>query len=156
MNIEIRTAKESDIPSILSLIKELALYEKAPLEVETTVESMMKDGFGKEAIYHSQIAIADNIIVGCAVYYIGYSTWKGKMIYLDDIIVTESMRRFGIGKKLFDAVGKFAKESGANHFRWHVLDWNEPAINFYKKIGASLNSEWILCKMNKQQIEKLF
>jgi len=156
MNINIRKATLEDIPFMLSLIKELAIYERAPLEVTTTIESMLKDGFAFHPVYHAHVAEADEKIVGIAVYYVGYSTWKGKMVYLDDLIVTEPMRRYGIGKKLFDAVGKFSKEIGANQLRWHVLDWNTPAIEFYKKLDASLDPTWITCKLTRDQLEKMF
>lgn len=141
---------------MLALIQELALYEKAPQEVTTTVETMEQDGFGANPIYCAHVAEADGKIVGVAVYYIAYSTWKGKSVYLDDIVITENFRRFGIGKKLFDAVGIFAKSIGANQLRWHVLEWNEPAINFYRKYDASVDPEWITCKLTKEQLEKLF
>src|SRR5215467_467390 len=107
MNITIRKTTTSDVNAILNLIKELATYEKAPLEVSATEESMMKDGFSAHSIYESLVAETDGKIVGAAIFYVGYSTWKGKMVYLDDIIVTESMRRKGIGKLLFDEVARF-------------------------------------------------
>ncbi|HYV94543.1 MAG TPA: GNAT family N-acetyltransferase [Chitinophagales bacterium] len=156
MNIKVRKAEPRDVAAMLALIKELAVYEKAPDEVITTEESMLRDGFGEEKIFDSLVAEADEVIAGIAIFYIAYSTWKGKMVYLDDLVVTESKRGFGIGKKLFDEVGKIAKETGANQLRWHVLDWNEPAINFYKKYGASLDADWITCKLNREQMVELF
>jgi len=154
MSIEVRKAMSTDVPAILGLIKELATYERAPGEVITTEESMKHDGFGDHPIYEAMVAEADGKIVGVAVFYVGYSTWKGKMVYLDDLIVTESMRRKGIGKLLFDAVGKFAKQAGANHYRWHVLDWNTPSIEFYKQYHAVMDPTWITCKLNREEIEK--
>jgi len=156
MTITIRKAEPRDVPDVLALIKELAVYEKAPDEVTTTKESMLRDGFGEEKIYHSLVAEVDGVIVGTAIFYVAYSTWKGKMVYLDDLVVTESHRRYGIGKKLLDEVGKIAKEMGANLLRWHVLDWNEPAINFYKKYEASFDAHWIMCKLTRKQMEELF
>ena len=141
---------------MLDLIKELALYEKAPEEVTTTVETMTKDGFGSEPIFHASVAEVNGQVVGLAIYYIVYFTWKGKSVYLDDLVVNEKFRTLGIGKKLFDAVGQFAKSIGANQLRWHVLNWNEPAINFYKKYNPSFDPEWITCKFTKEQIETLF
>ncbi len=156
MNITIRKAEARDVPAMLALIKELVVYEKAPNEVITTEESMLRDGFGKEKIFDSLIAEADGVIAGIAIFYVAYSTWKGKIIYLDDLIVTESHRRYGIGKKLFDEVGRISKAIGANQLRWHVLDWNEPAINFYKKYEASLDADWITCKLTNEQMKTLF
>ncbi len=154
MKTTVRTGREGDIPAILNLIKELATYERAPEEVITTEASMKRDGFGEHPIYESLVAESDGRIVGVAIFYVGYSTWKGKMVYLDDIIVTELMRRKGIGKLLFDEVGKFAKDVGANHYRWHVLDWNTPAIEFYKRYNAVMDPTWITCKLNREEIEK--
>jgi GNAT superfamily N-acetyltransferase len=156
MEITIRKAEQRDVSAMLALIKELATYERAPNEVITTEASMLRDGFGEEKIFHSLVAEADGAIVGIAIFYVAYSTWKGKIIYLDDLVVTESHRRFGIGKKLFDAVGKISKAMGVSQLRWHVLDWNEPAINFYKKYDASLDADWITCKLTREQLEKLF
>jgi len=152
MNITIRNAEPGDVPRMLALIKELALYEKAPDEVITTETSMLKDGFGEEKIYDSIVAEADGIVVGVAIFYVVYSTWKGRIIYLDDLVVTESHRRFGIGKKLFDELIRITKEAGVHQLRWHVLNWNTTAINFYKKYSASLDPDWISCKLTEEQI----
>lgn len=156
MEVAIRIAEKKDVPQMLALIRELADYEKAPLEVHNTVERMEKDGFGEQPIFYSHIAEVEGQVVGVAIYYQAYSTWKGSYIYLDDIVITEEFRGKGIGKKLFDAVGAFAKNAGANLLRWHVLEWNEPAINFYKKYNAVLDPEWITCKLTRQQLEDLF
>ncbi|MBA3649149.1 MAG: GNAT family N-acetyltransferase [Chitinophagales bacterium] len=156
MSITIRKAEKKDVPAMLGLIKELALYEKALDQVTNTVGDMEKDGFGNQPIFSAYLAEVNNEVAGIAIYYIAYSTWKGKYIYLDDFIVNEDFRRYGIGKKLFEAVGYAAKMIGANQFRWHVLNWNEPAINFYKKYDASLDPEWITCKLTKEQIGELF
>ena len=152
--VKIRTGKKKDIPQILSLVKELAAYERAPKEVTNTINSMEQDGFEKNPVFDSLVAEVDKKIVGIAIYYTAYSTWKGKYIYLDDIIVTEKHRRNGIGKMLFDAVIKSAKEKGAKQIRWHVLNWNTPAINFYKKYNISFDNEWITCKLTEEQIKK--
>jgi len=146
----------ADVGAMLALIKELATYEKASGEVSATEASMLADGFGENAIYKALVAEADNQVVGTAIYYFAYSTWKGRMLYLDDFIVTESFRGYGIGKKLFDALGELAKAENANVFRWHVLNWNAPAINFYKKYDASMDGSWLTCKFTKEQIETLF
>ncbi len=156
MEVVIRTAEKRDVPGMLALIKELAAYEKAPREVTNTLERMEEDGFAGHPSFFSHVAELDGSIIGVAVYYKAYSTWKGNYIYLDDIIITEKHRGKGIGKKLFDAVGAFAKGCNANLLRWHVLEWNEPAINFYRKYNAVLDPEWITCKLSEEQLEQLF
>ena len=155
MNVIIRKAIKEDIPFVLDLIKELALYEKAPQEVTNTVEEMVKDGFSDHPVYFCDVAELNGSVVGIAIYFIKYSTWKGKAIYLDDILVTEKMRGKGIGKLLFNNVLKISHASGANQLHWQVLDWNTPAINFYKKYPTDFDNEWINCKLNKQQLEEL-
>lgn len=155
MDITIRKAEPRDVPAMLALIKELAVYEKAPDQVITTETSMLKDGFGDEKIYDSLVAEVDKKVVGIGIFYIAYSTWKGKIIYLDDLVVTESYRRFGIGKKLFEEVSRITTEIGARQLRWHVLNWNTPAIEFYKKYHASLDPDWITCKLMGEQIRSL-
>ncbi len=152
MNTTVRFAKEEDIPFVHALIQELAAYEKAPQEVTNTVEDMLRDGFGAQPVFRCQVAETDGKITGMAIYFVKYSTWKGKGVYLDDIVVTESMRRMGIGKLLFDAVMKDAKAIGAKQLHWQVLDWNSPAIEFYKKYNADLDGEWINCKLTEQQL----
>jgi GNAT superfamily N-acetyltransferase len=152
MNTIVRFAKEEDIPFVHALIKELAEYEKAPQEVTNTVDDMLRDGFGPNPVYRCLVAETDGKVAGMAIYFVKYSTWKGKGIYLDDIVVTESMRRMGIGKLLFDAIVKDAKLLGAKQLHWQVLDWNTPAIEFYKKYNADLDGEWINCKLTEQQL----
>ena len=153
MKITIRKGEKKDIPQALALVNELAIYERAPKEVITNVEQMEKDGFGDNAVFRFLVAESEGKIIGMALYYTAYSTWKGRYIYLDDLIVTEKQRRSGAGKLLFDALVKEAKREGANQLRWHVLEWNTPAINFYKKYNASLDPEWITGKLEKEQIE---
>jgi len=154
MKITVRNGVIGDVPAILALIKELATYERAPNEVTATVESMKKDGFGNRPVFESIVAEEKGKIVGIAVFYVCYSTWKGKIVYLDDLLVTEAKRGKGIGKILLDAVAKFSKEVGANQLRWHVLDWNTPAIEFYKKYDAAFDETWITCKLTKEQLQK--
>lgn len=153
MQVNIRRGTKKDLPTVWRLIKELAEYEKAPHEVTLTLEQFEQDGFGERPLYEFLVAEEENQIVGMALFYFAYSTWKGKMIYLDDIIVTQEYRRKGIGKKLMDALINYAKEAGAKQLRWHVLTWNTPAINFYKKYNANLDPEWITCKLTEQQIK---
>lgn len=152
--MNIRKGTIDDLPQVYNLIKELAEYERAPQEVTTTLLEMERDGFGENAIYKFFVAENEEGVVGIALYYTAYSTWKGRMLFLEDLVVTERLRRTGIGKKLFNAVAREAKETGAKRFKWQVLEWNEPAIAFYKKIGANLDPEWINCNMTEEQIQK--
>ncbi|WP_299817875.1 GNAT family N-acetyltransferase [uncultured Pontibacter sp.] len=151
--MNIRRGTIDDLPQVHGLIQELADYERAPQEVTNTLEDMQRDGFGENPIFKFFVAeTAADGIVGIALYYTAYSTWKGKMLFLEDLVVTEWYRRTGIGRKLFNAVAEEAKLSGAKRFKWQVLEWNEPAIAFYKKIGANLDGEWINCNMTEEQI----
>ncbi|MFM8916276.1 MAG: N-acetyltransferase family protein [Bacteroidota bacterium] len=152
MECMIRKGAPADVPAVLGLIRELALYEKAPLEVTNTEEDMLRDGFGENPVYRLLVAELDGKVVGMAIYFVKYSTWKGKGVYLDDIVVTEPMRGQGIGAKLFKAVMQDARDMDAKQMHWQVLDWNEPAIRFYKRYGCDFDSEWINCKFNRQQI----
>jgi GNAT superfamily N-acetyltransferase len=154
--MNIRKGTIQDLPHILNLIKELAAYEKAPHEVEVTVEQMENWGFGDDKIFDFFVAEKNGNIVGMALYYYKYSTWKGKCLFLEDIIVTESERRFGIGKLLFDEVAKVAKAEGVKRMEWQVLEWNQPAIQFYKKYNTNFDNEWINCKLTYNDLQKMF
>jgi GNAT superfamily N-acetyltransferase len=149
MNINIRKAIESDCPQMMALIKELALYEKAPEEVTVDFNHFVESGFGANPVWWAYVAEVENennqkVIVGFALYYIRYSTWKGQRMYLEDIIVTEKMRGKGIGKMLFDQLIDVCKEKNYKGITWQVLDWNEPGINFYKKYeGVSFDGSWL-------------
>ena len=147
MNFSIRPATKNDLPDILGLVKELALYEKAPEEVTITIEDLEKDGFGENPLYWIIVAENENGIIGMSFYYIRYSTWKGKCLYLEDIIVKEKFRGQKVGKVLFEETIKAAKEMNAKLMTWQVLDWNQPALNFYKKFDAEMDSEWINGKL---------
>jgi GNAT superfamily N-acetyltransferase len=152
----IRPGKKADLPRVLELIKELALYEKAPHEVTNTLALMEHDGFGPNPIYGFFVAENEhNRIVGLSLYYWRYSTWKGKRLYLEDIIVTERERGAGIGKLLFDRTMQHALDQNCTGMMWQVLDWNEPAINFYKKYGSKLDGEWVNCHLESSQIKTL-
>lgn len=155
MSIVIRKGTEADIPFALNLVKELATYEKAPNEVEVTNEEMLAWGFGTDKQFDFFIAIENEVIVGLALYYFKYSTWKGKCLFLEDIIVTESKRGKGIGKLLFDKVVQVSKEMKVRRMEWQVLDWNMPAIEFYKKYNTTLDGEWVNCKLTNYQLEKM-
>lgn len=147
MDILARRATKNDLPQVLALIKELALYEKLPEEVMITLQELEKDGFGDQPLFWIIIAEHDNEVVGMSFYYIRYSTWKGKSLYLEDLVVKEEYRGQKVGKLLFEETIKAAKEMGAKIMTWQVLDWNEPAINFYKKYDAELDEEWINGKL---------
>lgn len=146
--ITIRRAIESDCPRLLELIKELALYEKAPEQVTVTLEHFKKSGFGEQPVWWAFVAEENGLVQGFALYYIRYSTWKGQRMYLEDILVTDAMRGKGIGKLLLDRLIEEAKEKGYSGIVWQVLEWNEPAINFYKKYNASFDPEWINCSIS--------
>ncbi len=149
MKIKIRKIKKEDVPQVFNLVYELAIYEKAPEQVTNTVEMMLKDGFGKNRIFECFVAEVDGIIQGISVYYFRYSTWKGKRLYLEDIVVTEAMRGNGVGKLLFDKTIQEAKKTNCTGMMWQVLDWNEPAINFYKKnFPTRFDGEWINCHLD--------
>lgn len=148
MSIQIRRAVKQDCSRLLELVKELALYEKAPQEVTVTLEHFEESGFGKNPVWWAFVAEEDGLILGFALYYIRYSTWKGQRMYLEDILVTESARGKGIGKLLMDQLIVEAKERRLNGIVWQVLEWNEPAINFYKKYNASFDPEWVNCSVN--------
>lgn len=143
MKITIRKATKNDLSEVLSLIKELALFEKQPQEVTITLEQLEQDGFGKTPLYWIILAEENGEIVGMSFYYIRYSTWKGRCLYLEDLVVKEKYKQQGIGKLLFEATLKEAKKMDAKQMNWQVLDWNEPAIQFYKKFNAELDDEWI-------------
>jgi GNAT superfamily N-acetyltransferase len=148
MTVKIRKAQKKDLPAVLGLIRELAAYEKAPKEVEVNLKELERDGFGKRKNYDCFVAKTEKgRIVGIALYYIKYSTWKGNCIYLDDIIVTESLRRQGIGKQLFEAVVSVAEKMKVRKLEWQVLSWNKPAISFYKKYSTVFDNEWVNCKL---------
>lgn len=152
MNVNIRTAVKTDCPAILELIHELALYEKAPEEVTVTMEEFVEAGFGSQPVWKAFVAEIDGNVIGFALYYIRYSTWKGCRLYLEDFIVTESYRGKGIGKILFERVIQEAKDKGYNGMTWQVLDWNAPAINFYNKYNAGMESGWLNASFSKEQV----
>ena len=152
MNIQIRRAVKEDCQHLLELIDELAVYEKAPQEVTVTLEHFMESGFGPNPVWWGFVAVdhenlKEEKLVAFAIYYIRYSTWKGQRMFLEDILVTEKYRGRGIGRMLFDRLITEAKEKKLHGITWQVLDWNEPAINFYKKYNAAFDNGWVNCSI---------
>ena len=147
MDILIRKAVRKDCARMMELIQELATYEKAPDEVTVSLTHFEESGFGANPVWWAFVAEANGVVIGMALYYVRYSTWKGQRMYLEDILVTEDMRGQKIGSLLFDALIVEAKEKGFNGMNWQVLDWNEPAINFYKKYNANFDPEWVNCSI---------
>jgi len=152
MSIKIRTAQKEDCPRLMELVNELALFEKLPEEVTVSLEEFEDAGFGKNPVWKAFVAEDDHIIVGFALYYVRYSTWKGCRLYLEDLLVTESYRGKGAGKLLFDRIIKETYELGFSGMVWQVLDWNEPAIKFYNKYGANIESGWLNAALSKEQL----
>ena len=146
-SIVIREALPADVPYLLALIKELASFEQAEDQVELTEEELLRDGFSEIPAFICFVAIHKQIVAGMALCFFKYSTWKGKALYLDDIIVTNAFRRQGIGQKLFDRVIQVAAEKRLRKLEWQVLEWNHSAIEFYKKNNARFDAEWINCKL---------
>jgi GNAT superfamily N-acetyltransferase len=147
MNITIRRAERKDCARLLELVKELAEYEKAPDAVTVTPEHFTESGFGEKPVWWAFVAEVNGTVQGFAMYYIRFSTWKGQRMYLEDLLVTESMRGNRIGKMLFDRLIEECKEKGFSAMVWQVLDWNEPAINFYKKYDTVFEPEWVNCSL---------
>lgn len=152
METHIRKGKVEDLSQVLELIKELAHYEKAPQEVTVTLAELIEDSFGANPVFYFFVAEQGAEIVGTAIYYIKYSTWKGRCVYLEDIIVKELQRGQNIGTKLFKAVLLECKNLGAKRMEWQVLDWNTPALHFYEKFNAQVDPSWVNCKLTEEQI----
>src|SRR5688572_485363 len=155
MEIKIRRAVKQDCPRLLELVQELATYERAPNEVTVTLEHFTESGFGKKPVWWGFVAETPSPlergiggeVIGFALYYIRFSTWKGQRMYLEDILVTEKARGKGIGKLLMDRLIDEAKEKKLSAIVWQVLEWNEPAINFYKKYKTNFDAEWVNCSI---------
>lgn len=143
----IRKGTEADLPASLQLIRELAIFEKAPTEVVVSLEEMKAWGFGKEKVFDFFVGEKEGKVIGLALYYFKYSTWKGKCLFLEDIIVTESERGLGYGRLLFNAVLEIAQQTKVRRMEWQVLEWNEAAIQFYKQYPTHFDSEWLNCQI---------
>lgn len=152
MKVKIRKGLKSDLPSVLALIKELAEFEKAPDEVIVTLEELEKDGFGKHPYYWFIVAEYKAQIIGLSFYFIRYSTWKGRFLFLEDFVVKKNFRGQGVGAQLFEETIRIAQRLEVKGMVWQVLDWNEDAIRFYKKYEASINKEWLNGKLSKEKL----
>ena len=155
MQATIRKGIKKDLPSVLKLIKELADYENARNQVTITLDDLERDGFGAYPCFWFLVAEINDEIVGLSFYWIRYSTWKGKFLFLEDFVIKEEHRRLGIGSKLFEETIKICKKLQLNGMIWQVLDWNNPAIDFYKKYDAEISKDWLNGKLTKNQIEKI-
>ncbi|MEO1653492.1 MAG: GNAT family N-acetyltransferase [Bacteroidota bacterium] len=143
INVQIREGKREDVPQVMGLIHALAEYEKASEEVLNTAEQLAEDGFGPNPLYGLYVAEAQDRIVGMALFFYRYSTWKGKTLYLEDLYVQPQYRKQKIGKALLDVLVERARQENCQRLHWQVLDWNESAIQFYKSLGSTLDGEWI-------------
>ena len=150
----IRKGEKKDMPAVLELIKELAIFEKEPLAVQITVADLENDGFNKNPLFHTFVCELDNQIIGMALYYFRYSTWKGKTIHLEDLIVKEDFRGTGAGFALYSEIIKQGKLDNVRRIEWNVLDWNKPAIVFYEKTGAKILDDWKVVQMDQEHINK--
>ena len=154
MSFIIRKGEIKDMPSVLKLIKELAVFEKEPDAVEVLLEDLEKDGFGNKPLFKTYVAEMDYKIVGMALFYPRYSTWKGPTIHLEDLIVSKNMRGLNIGTALYKKVLEYAYEKNVRRVEWVVLDWNTPAIDFYEKSGATVLRDWNTAQMTREGIAK--
>lgn len=154
MDVVIRKGVKSDLPSVLELIKELADFEKALNEVTVSLEDLEKDGFGNHPYYWFIVAEKDGEIIGLSFYFIRYSTWKGRFLFLEDFVVKESHRNKGIGALLFEETIRIAKELDVKGMTWQVLDWNKDAIRFYEKYNSDISSEWYNGKLTYDQLKQ--
>ena len=150
----IRKATKNDMPSVLELIQELATFEKEPDAVVVTVDDLVRDGFSENPLFQCFVAEEENEIIGMALYYYRYSTWKGKTIHLEDLIVKENKRGTGAGFALYKEIIKQGKAENVRRIEWNVLDWNTPAIDFYEKSGAKVLGDWRVVHMDDKGIEQ--
>lgn len=154
MDFSIRLGEQKDMQSVFNLITELAIFEKEPNAVEITVDDLINDGFSENPKFKVFVAEQDNVIIGIALFYERFSTWKGRTIHLEDLIVTKEKQKIGAGKALYTAVLKYAHDNNYNRVAWEVIDWNTNAINFYKSTGATYLNNWSVVQMNKENLAK--
>ncbi|MBR9758233.1 MAG: GNAT family N-acetyltransferase [Algicola sp.] len=154
MTFTIRSANKGDMPQVLELIQALAVYEKEPDAVEVTVSDLEHYGFSPKPAFHCFVAEVEQEIVGIALVYMRFSTWKGPVLHLEDLIVNQDMRGYGLGKALLDEVVKYGKTLGVKRICWEVLDWNAPAIAFYEKNGAKVMRDWDVVQLDENGIEQ--
>ncbi len=150
MGFNIRKADAKDMPQVYTLIKELAVFEKEPDAVEVTVDDLVRDGFGDEKRFHCFVGESEGEVVGMALVYARYSTWKGPAIHLEDLIVTKRMRGSGLGSALLAEVVRYGNRTGVKRICWEVLDWNEPAIRFYESKGAKVMRDWDVVQLDEE------
>ena len=155
MEVTLRKAEERDVPRMLALVKELATFEKEPEAVTVTEAEMLDAGFGEGKVWFGWVAEHEGSIIGMAVCYTRYSTWRGRTVYLEDIIVTDTARGQKVGERLFRECVKYAAGNDYNWMRWQVLDWNVDAIRFYKRFGASISPGWLNGELSKEQLKNL-
>lgn len=153
MKFTIRPATKNDMHQALNLIKELAIFEKEPEAVEVTITDLQNDGFSKNPAFYCYVAEVNSKIEGIALIYNRYSTWKGKILHLEDLIVSQAMRGHGLGTALLNEVIKYGHKLGVKRINWEVLDWNEPAIAFYEKKGAHVMRDWNVVQINEDGIK---
>ena len=154
MEIKVRKGRKEDLTQVIELVKELAIFEKSLEEVENTIELMEKEGFSDRPAFEFFVAENDSKIIGMALYFFSYSTWKGRSMYLDDLIVAEKFRGKGVGKMLFARLIEVAKAEDCGKLHWQVLDWNTPAIDYYKSLNARLDESWINCWLDRAELQK--
>ena len=154
MKCTIRKAEKKDMPQVLELIRELAVFEQEPHAVEVTVADLEAEGFGENNLFNCFVVEVGTEIIGMALVYFRFSTWKGRTVHLEDLVVKQSYRNQGIGTLLYNKVVAYAKEQGVKRVEWVVLDWNKNAIDFYEKSGATLLKDWYLVQLEEEQIKK--
>ena len=152
--MNIRKGTKADMQAVLDLIRELAVFEKEPDAVVVTVADLERDGFGENPLFYTFVAEVDGEIVGMALYYYRYSTWKGRTIHLEDLIIKEKMRGTGLGSALYTKIIEQGKADNVRRIEWNVLDWNTPAVEFYKKSGAKVLEDWRVVQMDEQGINE--
>lgn len=150
----IRKGEKKDLPRLLELIKELAVYERQPDAVIIDEKILKEEGFSENPLFEFFVAELDDTIIGIALFYYRFSTWKGRTLHLEDLIVDKNYRQKGVGEQLFNAVLKVAYQKNVGRMEWEALEWNAPALNFYRKYGANLDEEWVLCKMTREGIQE--